>query len=146
MNGVYFRLGGLPHYGTRLEDFEFLPKSLAKLFPEDVEVTFNSGTRGAADDAALNRDLVKSYQPDTLVVLTLSFRTHSRRSYIVMSKTQLQAELQIDFLAPATLKVLSSRTVQTDFVELKGTGTRFPPALKEQLARRLAEAIPALPD
>jgi hypothetical protein len=146
MNGVYFRLGGLPHYGARIEDFEFLPKSLARLFPPEVEVTFDFATRGAANDAALNRGLVKSYQPDTLVVLTLLCRTQSQRSYLVMNKTQIQAELQIDFLAPATLEVLTSRTIQTDFVELKGNGTKFPPALKDQLAKRLAEALPVLPN
>lgn len=145
MNGVYFRMGGLPHYGARLEDFEFLPKSLAKLFPPEVEVTFSTGGSGAADDAALNRNLVKSYQPDTLVVLSLACRTQSQRTYVVMSKTQIQAELQVDFLAPATLEVLAAKTLQTDFVELKGTSTKFPPALKDQLAKRLAEAIPVLP-
>jgi hypothetical protein len=143
MNGVYFRMGGLPHYGARLEDFEFLPKSLAKLFPPEVEVVFNTGNSGTADDAALNRGLVTTYQPDTMVVLSLSCRTQSQRTYVVMNKTQIQAELQVDFLAPATLQVLAAMTVQTDFVAFKG---KFPPALKDQLAKRLAEALPALPD
>ena len=143
MNGVYFRMGGLPHYGARLADFEFLPKSLAKLFPPEVEVTFTTGNSGTADDAALNRGLVTTYQPDTMVVLSLSCRTQSQRTYVVMNKTQIQAELQVDFLAPATLQVLAAKTVQTDFVAFKG---KFPPALKDQLAKRLAEALPALPD
>jgi len=145
VNGVYFALGGLSHYGTRLEDFEFLPKSLARLFPSGVEVAYNIGSRGAADDAKLNRDLVKAYQPDTLVILTLQCRSQSQRSYVVLSKTQLQMELQVDFLAPASLEVIATKTVRTEFVELKGTGTKFPPALKQQLAKGLADELPALP-
>jgi len=145
MNGVYFRMGGLSHYGARLEDFEFLQQTLAKRFGPEVAVTFNVGTRGSGDDPALNRGLVQSHRPDTLVVLTIQCRTKSERSYILLNKTHLQAELQIDFIAPASLKILAEKTVRTDFVELKGNGTKFPPALMDQLAERLAGVLPVLP-
>ena len=145
INGVYFQKGGLSQYGAKLEDFDFLPRSLAKLFPPEFTVIYNIGSLGPGQDRTLNGNLVTSYHPDTLVVLTLQLRTKSQQSYLLLSKTQIQAELHVDFLAPDTLAVIAARTVITDFAELKGLSKKFPPELKDQLARKMAEAIPALP-
>jgi hypothetical protein len=145
INGIYYQKGGLSRFSARLDDFDFLLKSVARLLPVDVAVTVDIGSHGAADDAALNRSLASKYNPDILVILTLDCRTQSTTHMLVFEKTALQAELQIDFLNPETLGVLAARTVQTDFLEVKGMGQAVPPALKDQLAQRLALALPVLP-
>jgi hypothetical protein len=110
----------------------------------ETALDFDIGTRGL-DDATLNRALVRKYQPDTLVILTLELNSSSKTKLLFLNKTWLQAEVKIDFLAPETLQVLASRTVQTEFVEVKGHEVKFPQDLKDQLTRRLAMELPALP-
>jgi hypothetical protein len=144
-NGIYYRNGGLSQFGAKLEDFAFLPQNLAKLFPPEVKINIRIGARETTDDATLNRNLAKTLQPDTMVVLTLDCNTRSERSHLVLTKTLIQAALRIEFLAPGNLEVLASKTVQTDYLEGKGLREKLSGELKEQLAKRMAAALPALP-
>ena len=147
INGVYFQKGGLKHFGAKLEDFDFLVKSLAKLFPAGVAVSFDTGSHGSVDDAELNRALVAKAQPDILVVVGLECRSRTEEHVLLLAKTQVQAEVQVDFLAPDTRQVLDARTVRTDFLQAKGKGTglALPVELKDQLASRITLEIPTLP-
>ena len=145
INGVYYQKGGLARFGAKLEDFEFLVKSVAKLFPAEVAVTFDTGTRGFGDDATLNRALVRKYQPDTLVIVSVECNTKSKGYLVLFSKSQIQAGAEIEFLAADTLEVLASRSVQTDFIQARGLSEAFPSELKDDLARRVASALPSLP-
>jgi len=145
INGIYYQGGGLTRYGTRIDDFDFLLKSVAKLFPPAVESSFDTGTRGFGDDTTLDRALVKKYQPDTFVVVTLECRIQSRTRLLLLNRNWFQAEARIDFLAPDTLAVIDSRTVQSDFFEGKGTSQSFPREVKDQLAQRVASQLTVLP-
>jgi hypothetical protein len=144
-NGIYYRNGGLSQFGAKLEDFAFLPQALAKLFPPEEKITIRVSARETTDDATLNRNLAKTLQPDTMVVLTLDSRTRNERSHLVLTKTLIQAVLRIEFLAPGNLEVLASKTVQTDYLEGKGLREKLSAELKDQLLKRMTVALPALP-
>jgi TolB-like protein len=145
INDIYYRNGGLARFGVKLEDFRFLLEATARLFPARTSVVFDLGGRGAADDLALNRELVQKYHPDHLIVLALGCRTRVEKHLLLLEKHLVQAELQLDVLAPDSLAVLATRKVLSGYLEAKGMGETFPAGMKNQLAKQFAAALPALP-
>lgn len=145
INGIYYPNGGLSQFGAKIGDFDFLVKSLARLFPADAVVTYDRGSNGDAGDPVLNKALEAKYHPDVIVVLALECRTQTESRMLLLSRTLVQAIANIEFLAPGTPGVLASKTVQTDYFPAKGMRNAFPPELKDQLAKGIAAALPALP-
>jgi hypothetical protein len=145
INDVYYRNGGLGRLGVKLEDFRFLLDATARLFPSGTSVVYDLGGRGAADDLALNRELVQKYHPDHLVVLALGCRTRDEKRLLLLEKHMVQTELQMVVLDPESLAVLAARKVLSGYLEAKGLRETLPAGMKDQLARQFAAALPALP-
>jgi TolB-like protein len=145
INDIYYRNGGLGRLGVKLEDFRFLLDATARLFPSGTSVVYDLGGRGAADDLALNRELVQKYHPDHLVVLALGCRTRDERRMLLLEKHLVQTELQVVVLDPESLAVLAARMVLSGYLEAKGLRETLPASMKDQLARQFAAALPALP-
>lgn len=145
INDIYYRNGGLGRFGAKLEDFRFLLDATARLFPSGTSVVYDLGGRGAADDLALNRELVQKYHPDHLVVLALGCRTRDEKRLLLLEKHLVQTELQVDVLDPESLAVLATRKVLSGYLEAKGLRETLPASMKDQLARQFAAALPALP-
>jgi hypothetical protein len=120
-------------------------KYVGGLFPAGTDVVSDIGTTGNSDDFQLNRSLVEKYHPDSMVVMTLDVHTESKSSWLVLSKTQFQFDVRIDFMAPDTLDVIASKTVKTDIFPAKGMGESLPPGLKDQLAQRINKEVTSLP-
>jgi hypothetical protein len=144
VNGVYYATGGLSHYGGKLEDFDYLLDRMAKLFPPGVKVSFDVGSHGPANDVTLNQALVKNHHPDTLVIMTLGL--HSGSKGFIYYTNQLQVEVQVDFVDPATLEVRATKTLQSQPVKSGSFSRSLPPKLKEQLTEQFAKEFPALPE
>jgi len=145
INDIYYRNGGLGRFGAKLEDFRFLLDATARLFPSGTSVVYDLGGRGAADDLALNRELVQKYHPDHLVVLALGCRTRDEKRLLLLEKHLVQTELQVDVLDPESLAVLATRKVLSGYLEAKGLRETLPASMKDQLAKQFAAALPALP-
>ena len=145
INDIYYRNGGLGRFGAKLEDFRFLLDAMARLFPSGTSVVYDLGGRGAADDLALNRELVQKYHPDHLVVLALGCRTRDEKRLLLLEKHLVQTELQVDVLDPESLAVLATRKVLSGYLEAKGLRETLPASMKDQLAKQFAAALPALP-
>jgi len=145
INDIYYRNGGLGRFDAKLEDFRFLLDATARLFPSGTSVVYDLGGRGAADDLALNRELVQKYHPDHLVVLALGCRTRDEKRLLLLEKHLVQTELQVDVLDPESLAVLATRKVLSGYLEAKGLRETLPASMKDQLAKQFAAALPALP-
>jgi hypothetical protein len=86
---------------------------------------------------------VQNHHPDHLVIMTISYNTSSK-GFIFYSNS-FEAEVQVDFVDPATLQVIVSKTLHSEFFKAKAASKGLPAEMKDQLVQQLAQAFPALP-
>jgi TolB-like protein len=135
VNGVYYQKNGLDRFGVKLEDLDFLLKILASKLPGGVQPVFDVGSKGPGTDFQLNSRLVKDQMPDAMAVLVLETKT--KAAGILSLKHLVQASVEVMFLDPRTLEVISTRLVSSDFWKAKGVGQQFPQELKDELAAKM---------
>jgi hypothetical protein len=135
VNGVYYARNGLDRFGIKLDDMAFLLKILAAKLPGGAQPVFDTATKGTATDFQLNSRLVKDQKPDAMAVLVLELKTKS--AGVISFKTLVQASVEVNFIDPRTLEVISSRLVSSDFWKAKGVGQQLPQELRDELAAKM---------
>jgi TolB-like protein len=135
VNGVYYARNGLDRFGIKLDDMAFLLQILAAKLPGGAQPVFDTTTKGTATDFQLNSRLVKEQKPDAMAVLVLELKTKS--AGVISFKTLVQASVEVNFIDPRTLEVISSRLVSSDFWKAKGVGQHLPQELRDELAAKM---------
>jgi hypothetical protein len=135
VNGVYYQKNGLDRFGIKLDDLEFLLKILARKLPGGAQPVYDVGSKGPGTDFQLNSRLVKDQRPEAMAVLVLECKTKS--AGVVSLKTLVQATVDVMFIDPRTLEVISTRQVSSDFWKAKGVGQQFPQELKDELGAKM---------
>jgi hypothetical protein len=121
----------LAFFNEKLEDYDFLLTGIARLFPPDVKVLFQTqGFPGKPLDQGLD-GIVQ-------VILDRTGKIHT-----FTQEAEHRVEVRVEFTDTRNQSVVGVRTVATD--QIKGKLYEVMPMIKEQLSARIERDIAPLP-